>query len=243
MAARTMLAVIDNSVNATREQATTSAGAKRWKLQWSKASRSFVVKKICEAKDLTFRQDLLLATMHRLENGNFHTKKLVIFFFFLLLVAYTSWRMTQPRIEPAKPVPQSNAPTTWPPPCAHFLIKRMFLIISKPLLIRFLINCSAFLCRSVLFNLFGIMVTCSLHTEALFCRGGSFRFSFSSHFFNKPGFFEGNLWKCKPIDAALTPLLLPHLLAIQRLIIVKFQITAKNTPQVHTLITYEKIQI
>lgn len=66
---RTMLAALDNNTNIGREQAETRDGNKMWKLQWSKGSQTFVVKKVKSAKDFTFREELLTATMERLTNS------------------------------------------------------------------------------------------------------------------------------------------------------------------------------
>jgi len=66
MVARTMLATLDNNFNIAREQATTLHGRKRWKLQWSKVTRSFIVKKLFSKKDYSFREDLIEATIQRL---------------------------------------------------------------------------------------------------------------------------------------------------------------------------------
>lgn len=65
MVARTMLAALDNNTNVGREQAETLTGEKRWKLQWSKAAQDFVVKKISNPKDFTFRDDLMSSLVDR----------------------------------------------------------------------------------------------------------------------------------------------------------------------------------
>ena len=66
-----MLAVLDNNFNVARTQAETSTGKKQWRLRWSKATKSFVVKKVYSQKDYSFRDDLMLATIERLESGKF----------------------------------------------------------------------------------------------------------------------------------------------------------------------------
>ena len=71
MVARTMLAVLDNNFNVARTQAETFTGKKQWRLRWSKATKSFVVKKVYSQKDYSFRDDLMLATIERLESGKF----------------------------------------------------------------------------------------------------------------------------------------------------------------------------
>ncbi|XP_033127361.1 uncharacterized protein LOC117125086 [Anneissia japonica] len=68
--ARTVLAALDNNTNVGRKQATTISGEKRWKLQRSKASHQFVVKKINDPKEFTFRTDLLNATLDMHKSGS-----------------------------------------------------------------------------------------------------------------------------------------------------------------------------
>lgn len=67
--ARTLLAAMDNNMNIGRKQAETKRGEKRFKLQWSKASQDFVVRKVKNPKDFSFREDLLEATLDRLTHG------------------------------------------------------------------------------------------------------------------------------------------------------------------------------
>ena len=68
MVARTALAVIDHNFNCGRKQSKTLDGVLRWKVQWSKSSKSFVVKKINEKKSLTFHEDLTQASVQRLRD-------------------------------------------------------------------------------------------------------------------------------------------------------------------------------
>ena len=70
MVARSMLAALDNNLNAGRSQAHTKAGQPRWKMQWSKASKTYVVKKISASKDYSFRLDLVNHVLERAEEGN-----------------------------------------------------------------------------------------------------------------------------------------------------------------------------
>ena len=69
MVARTMLSVLDNNFNIARQQATTNDGRQIWRFQWSKATKSFIVKKIYARKDYSFRDDLMEATVLGVENS------------------------------------------------------------------------------------------------------------------------------------------------------------------------------
>ena len=59
MQARTMLAMLDHNNNTGREQATTSSGTERFKYEWSKISKTWVVKPISVGKDYTYLVRLL----------------------------------------------------------------------------------------------------------------------------------------------------------------------------------------
>ena len=69
MVARTMLAVMDHNFNVDRKQECAADGTGRWHLRWSKATNSFVVKKVFEDKDYSFREELIEATLHRLRTS------------------------------------------------------------------------------------------------------------------------------------------------------------------------------
>ena len=62
-----MLAVIDNNFNIAREQATTADWTKRWLVHWSKATNSFVAKKMFVKKSYDFRNDLLTVAIQQVE--------------------------------------------------------------------------------------------------------------------------------------------------------------------------------
>ena len=70
MVAQTRLAVLDNNFNVERKRACTAIGSERWHLRWSKATNSFVVKKVFEKKDYFFIQELIESTINRLKNSN-----------------------------------------------------------------------------------------------------------------------------------------------------------------------------
>ena len=70
MVAQTRLAVLDNNFNVDRKRACTAIGSERWHLRWSKATNSFVVKKVFEKKDYFFIQELIESTINRLKNSN-----------------------------------------------------------------------------------------------------------------------------------------------------------------------------
>ncbi|XP_033101507.1 uncharacterized protein LOC117104760 [Anneissia japonica] len=70
MIARGMLAVIDHNLNVHREHGTLSDGGKQYKLEWSKRSKQFVVKRIKEAKDYSFREQLMIGVFERAVNGD-----------------------------------------------------------------------------------------------------------------------------------------------------------------------------
>ena len=63
MVARTMLAVLDNNMNSSLEHQETREGEKCWVVQWSKRSRSFIVKRVSESKDYSFRDNLMECTL------------------------------------------------------------------------------------------------------------------------------------------------------------------------------------
>ena len=69
MVARTALAVMDHHFNCNREQSKILNGVLRWKVRWSKSSKSFVVKNINEKKSLTFHEDLVQALVQRLRDS------------------------------------------------------------------------------------------------------------------------------------------------------------------------------
>ncbi|XP_033107957.1 uncharacterized protein LOC117109688 [Anneissia japonica] len=71
MVARTMLAALDNNNNVGRRQSTDSMGEKQWKVQWSKRTKSFVVKQVVDLKDYSFRKELTDASLDRLQNSEF----------------------------------------------------------------------------------------------------------------------------------------------------------------------------
>ena len=71
MIARNMLAILDNNFNAANPQKMTLLGAKRWNIQWSKRSKTYVAKKVNVKKTFSFREELIDATIFRLSNSKY----------------------------------------------------------------------------------------------------------------------------------------------------------------------------
>ena len=71
MIARNMLAVLDNNYNAANPQKMTLLGAKRWNVQWSKRSNTYVAKKVNVKKTFSFREELMDATIFRLSDSKY----------------------------------------------------------------------------------------------------------------------------------------------------------------------------
>lgn len=63
------MGAMDHNHNVQRKQATTAAGQPRYKLQYSKAAKNYVVKPIKEPKKHSYRQELLKSVAARCLEG------------------------------------------------------------------------------------------------------------------------------------------------------------------------------
>jgi len=69
MEARLRLAAMDHNLAVDREQAKTSAGTLKFKLEYSKPAQAYIVKKVKSHKDWSFRKELLAAIKDRCCTG------------------------------------------------------------------------------------------------------------------------------------------------------------------------------
>ena len=65
-----MLTALDNNSNPKLQQVDNENGKSSWKLQWSKRSQTFIVKKQCVSKDYSFRKGLMLCTWSNLNSAS-----------------------------------------------------------------------------------------------------------------------------------------------------------------------------
>ena len=66
-----MLAVLGNNFNAANPQKMTLLGAKRWNVQWSKRSKTYVAKKVNVKKTFSFHEELMDVTIFCLSNSKY----------------------------------------------------------------------------------------------------------------------------------------------------------------------------
>ena len=66
---RLYLAALDHNMNASRQQAITTAGNLRYKLQYSKAARNYMIIKEKENKNYSFRTEILYSIIHSCSLG------------------------------------------------------------------------------------------------------------------------------------------------------------------------------
>ena len=69
MKARLNLAAIDHNTSVNRDNATTKTGQLRYKVQYSKAAKAYVVKPVKNPKQHDFRIELLKGITNRAEKG------------------------------------------------------------------------------------------------------------------------------------------------------------------------------